>query len=91
MKTYTIDGTRFNGVETFYDEISRICSFPDYFGRNLDALYDCLVDMEEDIEIVWTSSEKSRSDFISDATQPAFFTLVCRTMRDVPGLTLRLE
>lgn len=33
-------------IETFYEEISKALSFPDYFGRNLDALEDMLNDLE---------------------------------------------
>jgi RNAse (barnase) inhibitor barstar len=33
-------------IESFYDEISRALSFPDYFGRNLDALQDMLSDLD---------------------------------------------
>ncbi len=91
MKSYILDGTRFNGVETFYTEVSQVFSFPDYFGRNLDALHDSLLDLDDEIEIIWLSSHKSRIDFGQDATQPLFFSLVCRAMRDVPGLVLRLE
>ncbi|HRI00944.1 MAG TPA: barstar family protein [Saprospiraceae bacterium] len=30
----------------FYQQIKSALSFPDYFGDNLDALYDCLMDLE---------------------------------------------
>lgn len=31
--------------------IAEELSFPDYFGNNLDALYDCLTDVDEPINI----------------------------------------
>jgi RNAse (barnase) inhibitor barstar len=33
-------------LESFYDEISKALSFPDYFGRNLDALEDMINDLD---------------------------------------------
>jgi RNAse (barnase) inhibitor barstar len=89
--TYILDASCFNSVETLYDEISRIFSLPDHFGRNLDALYDCLTDREEDIEVVWLQSEKSRSDFADNANQSDFFEQIISTFRDVPGLNLNLQ
>ncbi len=91
MRSYSIDGNNFNGVETFYDECVRVFSFPDYFGRNLDALYDMLCDMDDDIEIHWKNSQKSKEDFSNDGSQIGFFWTLVRTLEDVPGLTLFLE
>lgn len=34
-----------DSVEAFMDSIAAALEFPDYFGRNLDALYDCLTDL----------------------------------------------
>lgn len=88
---YTLDASRFNGMETFYDEVIRTFSFPDHFGRNLDALYDCLTDIGEDMNVIWINSEKSRTDFADDATQPGFFGQVVATFREVHGLELELR
>jgi len=30
---------------SFHDHVMKTLAFPDYYGRNLDALWDCLVDM----------------------------------------------
>lgn len=42
---FTLDGDNIVDEESFYDEIAKVCCFPDYFGRNLDALNDCLYDL----------------------------------------------
>jgi RNAse (barnase) inhibitor barstar len=39
-----LDGERAASREGFFTEIARELSFPDYFGRNWDAVYDCLTD-----------------------------------------------
>lgn len=71
--------------------MTRVFSFPEYFGRNLDALYECLTDIGEPMEIIWKNSQKSKMEFSSDATQPTFFAQVLYTLQDVPELTLTLE
>ncbi|MCR5848694.1 MAG: barstar family protein [Lachnospiraceae bacterium] len=45
---YTIDALYLNDRETAHDYLAEIFDFPDYYGRNLDALYDCLSEMQID-------------------------------------------
>lgn len=35
-----------------HDYLSEALNFPDYYGKNLDALYDCLCEIEADIELI---------------------------------------
>ena len=39
-----------------------VLNFPDYYGKNLDALYDCLCEIECEIELI--NSEDVDSDII---------------------------
>ena len=35
-----------------HDYLKKALNFPNYYGKNLDALYDCLTDIGVDTEIV---------------------------------------
>ncbi|RVX45855.1 barstar (barnase inhibitor) [Nonomuraea polychroma] len=39
-----IDGRACRTRAAFFEEVARVLHFPDYFGRNWDALTDCLRD-----------------------------------------------
>ncbi len=52
MNTYTLESSHVQNMETFYDEISKVMSFPEHFGRNLDALYDCLREHDGDTVVL---------------------------------------
>lgn len=41
-KEITLDCSKFSNENIFYDEIIPIFGFPDFFGRNINALIDCL-------------------------------------------------
>lgn len=41
-----IDGAKARTLRGFYPRISKALHFPDYFGKNLDALFDCLCSLE---------------------------------------------
>ncbi|WP_378187393.1 barstar family protein [Aquimarina sp. W85] len=41
-----IDGNQCKSVKDFVVEIGRAFSFPDYYGENLDALNDCINDLD---------------------------------------------
>lgn len=41
-----IDGSKARTLRGFYPRIAKTLLFPDYFGSNLDALFDCLCSLE---------------------------------------------
>jgi hypothetical protein len=41
-----IDGAKAQTLRAFYPRIAKQLFFPDYFGKNLDALADCLSSLE---------------------------------------------
>ncbi len=42
------DCSRAASRDDVLDAIARAAGFPDWFGRNLDALFDCIADLEPD-------------------------------------------
>src|SRR5438477_6914733 len=45
-RLYSLDGYKISDKKSFLEKIARAMKFPDYFGKNWDALNDCLTDME---------------------------------------------
>lgn len=48
MKNITIDCKNITDKEAFHRVLADAFCFPDWYGHNLDALYDCLTDLEEE-------------------------------------------
>ena len=48
MKKHILNLRTCTDREALYDAVVSVFDFPDYFGRNLDALYDCLTELSED-------------------------------------------
>lgn len=48
---FYINGSQVSNKETFLNEVALSLQFPDYFGKNWDALQDCLTDLE------WVSAQ----------------------------------
>jgi len=46
LALFRIDAAHVRDKEGFLDEIAKTLHFPDYFGRNWDALNDCLTDLD---------------------------------------------
>lgn len=53
MKQITLDGNILADAALVHDYLKEQLQFPEYYGKNLDALYDCLTDLN-DIEITIT-------------------------------------
>ena len=46
METIVIDGSQMSGRQAAHQHLAERLSFPGYYGRNLDALYDLLSERE---------------------------------------------
>ncbi len=67
MKIIEISGNEFLTKEEFHDLIKIRLGLPKYYGKNLDALWDCLLDkMDTSIELHWekfSDSKKHLGDY----------------------------
>ena len=49
--TVTFDGNDLSTRKEAHETIAKALDFPDYYGKNLDALYDVLTDIEADVTL----------------------------------------
>ena len=47
MTHIILDGAKIQDREGLHDLLSERLNLPEWYGRNLDALYDCLTDLTE--------------------------------------------
>ena len=45
IKHFTIDCRQLTGKKEAHEHLKNVFSFPEYYGGNLDALYDCLTEL----------------------------------------------
>ena len=45
MREYIIDGSAMNSRSAAHSELQRALELPEHYGRNLDALWDCITGM----------------------------------------------
>ncbi|MGQ0842439.1 barstar family protein [Actinokineospora sp.] len=61
MIEHFVDGSAVRSKRAMFTAVSLALSFPDWFGHNLDGLYDCLVDLswlpEGEHVLIWTHPE----------------------------------
>lgn len=77
-KKVKLAGKSIRSLDEFYDEIVKKLRFPDYFGRNLDALWDVLTtDVKGPVELAWEGSEASKKSMGKD------FEKVAALLKDV--------
>ena len=51
MKVVILDGTTAPTREALHRHLARELAFPDWYGGNLDALFDCLTSVSEEVTI----------------------------------------
>lgn len=47
MEGITLDISEVRAQRDFHDLVARVLEFPHYYGRNLDAFWDCLTELDE--------------------------------------------
>lgn len=61
MKKIVVDGKDFENKEGLHDVLKDKLDLPDYYGENLDALWDCLTGwIELPQTLVWRNFESSK-------------------------------
>ncbi len=43
---FVMNGEKMKSLNGFYNELTKVLKFPDYFGRNFNALDECMSDLE---------------------------------------------
>ena len=65
---YTLDFSKINYIEEVHQIIKQELDFPDYYGMNWSAFWDCLTDMVDDpIHIEIIGIERLQSKYNEDA------------------------
>ncbi len=86
-----LDGEKSKDLSSFLTEIGKAFNFPDYYGRNMNALYDCLSDLswidKKNFQLIITNS----ADFLSRESSTTkndicnFLTKVAYEWENVPN------
>jgi ribonuclease inhibitor len=67
IRRCTLNGRAIRSLDDLYDQLSARLSLPEYFGRNLDALWDILsTDIAGPFEIVWKHADDSKQSMSKD-------------------------
>lgn len=62
MREIMIDGTQIDNDSQLHDFLKEALELPDYYGRNLDALWDCLTGwVETPLRIQWVNFQASEA------------------------------
>lgn len=62
MKQIILDGNILADGAKVHDYLKETLEFPEYYGKNLDALYDCLTDLK-DVAITVTAPDENGAIF----------------------------
>ena len=54
MKQITIDCSAISDSAQLHNLLAWELAFPDWYGHNLDDLFDCLTEVDEELELVLT-------------------------------------
>lgn len=61
MKKVQLDGAACRSQEELHDQLKTVLNLPDYYGKNLDALWDCLTgEVTLPVELTWVNFQTSK-------------------------------
>jgi len=76
MRKIVLDGTYLLDRETVHEYLKETLELPEYYGKNLDALYDCLTDLEATVIEIKIPEEQ-----IEDEEKNRYFKRVLRVFK----------
>ena len=81
MKYAMIEGAAVGSMDRLHRLLAEQLDFPDWYGGNLDALYDCLTDLEQDVTITLQYP----------ALQPGLYRVLTDSAEENPHIHLCLD
>ena len=88
MEEIIIDCSCIHSKEDLHRIFREVLSFPEWYGSNLDALHDCLTDLQEETQITLLQPE------LLAETLGSGYVRLCRVLSDSaeenPYLTIQL-
>lgn len=80
MEIIILDGKQMNSFDGMHDYLAKSLRLPQYYGRNLDALYDCLCEsFSGDAIIILMNGEEMKSAIGEYGDR------LCRVLEDAMG------
>ena len=86
MEIIILDGRDMPDRNKAYEYLDQVIRFPEYFGKNLDALNDCLSELGKNVIIILTNGDAMRESLgkyadkmirvFSQAAEEAGFTFI---------------
>lgn len=89
MRTIVLDGAEMTSRQSMHDHLARRLELPDYYGRNLDALFDCLSERGEATLLVLYRQEALR-EAMGDYGENLIRVLL-QAAQDNPRLALAID
>lgn len=89
MAEITLDGLELQSMEEAHDLFARALDLPEWYGRNLDALFDCLTDAREPVAVRLLHKDELREHL--GRRYSALIRLLRRAAEESPNVTLLEE
>ena len=86
MNRVQLSAAAWDTPEKAHADLANALAFPDYYGRNLDALHDCLTDLT-DTQLVITDCSAASAQM---EKWPGFLSVFFDSADENPGLDIRL-
>ncbi len=80
MEIIILDGKKMNSFDGTHDYLAKSLRLPQYYGRNLDALYDCLGESFSDDAIIILMNGGEMKSALG-----AYGDKLCRVLEDAMG------
>ncbi|MGN7455483.1 barstar family protein [Paenibacillus pasadenensis] len=91
MRELLLDGSKLQAWNDIHDWFAEQFGFPEHYGRNLDALYDCLGDYAAPpLRLRWLRFEESRVRLGEDAAR-ALLQLLQDVESELDGFEVSVE
>jgi ribonuclease inhibitor len=84
-----LKGAKIKSISDFHAQIKEVLELPNYYGQNLDALWDCLTGwIEMPLTLIWEDSNVSKENLGEYAEK--IFNILRDAEKEVHGLKIVL-